>query len=676
MSNLYPEEFDAIILGGGFAGVYAAQKLSRALRRSGSSASVALIAEENHMVFQPMLPEVAGAALSPRHVVNPIRSLCKGVNVFKGKVNSLQLDQKKLTLHAGDFAGPVTFTYRNLALCLGAKVDLSRIPGMQEHALLLQNVGDAMRIRAHFISRIEEANLTSNRATKRRLLSFVIVGGGYSGVETAGQLIDLAQAIHKHYKHVDWADFSFTLVHSRDHLLPTLHRSLGEYTAAQLKRRGLDIVLNRRAKAVTANTVYLDDGSGIDTNNIICTVGNAPHPLILNLEKTAPCPVSIERGRVVTLPDCSIDGIPWLWAAGDCASVPQTDGTPSPPTAQFALRQGELMGRNIARRLKDQETRPFTFKAIGELATIGHHSAVAEIKGLRFSGAFAWWMWRTIYLGKLPGLERKLRVLFDWTLELFFPRDINLLNPRYSTDISETHLEPGDTLFRAGDPSFSFYLVKKGAIDLRDKGQLVKKVGQHEHFGERALLENRPYLFDAVATEATTLVTIGKDIFQKIVSADSSFGQSLQQSARSYVSAEELDILLNRLPAEQLEQPVSEYMSAKLFSIEASATIEDALERFTQSSRNYLPVIEADGSCNGAINKESVYMRLLTSELDRQEPVSTLTQTKLPLLRKTASLREALTLMTRSNASKAIATDAENRPCGMIAIIDLLESIR
>ncbi|MDQ8184174.1 FAD-dependent oxidoreductase [Pelagicoccus sp. SDUM812002] len=675
MSNQYPEEFDAIILGGGFAGVYAAQKLSRALRRSGSSASVALIAEENHMVFQPMLPEVAGAALSPRHVVNPIRSLCKGVNVFKGQVNSLQLDQRKLTLHAGDFAGPVSFTYKNLALCLGAKVDLSRIPGMQEHALLLQNVGDAMRIRAHFISRIEEANLTSHKATKRRLLSFVIVGGGYSGVETAGQLIDLAQAIHKHYKHVDWADFTFTLVHSRDHLLPTLHRSLGEYTAAQLKRRGLDILLNRRAKAVTANRVYLEDGSGIDTNNIVCTVGNAPHPLILGLEKTAPAPVSIERGRVTTLPDCSIEGIPWLWAAGDCSSVPQTDGTPSPPTAQFALRQGELMGRNMARRLQGKQTRPFTFKAIGELATIGHHSAVAEIKGLRFSGAFAWWMWRTIYLGKLPGLERKLRVLFDWTLELFFPRDINLLNPRFSKDISETHLEPGDTLFHANDPSFSFYLVKKGTIELRDKGHLIKTIGEHEHFGERALLENRPYLFEAVATEATTLVTIAKDTFQKIVSADSSFGQSLQQSARSYISSEELEMLLNRLPSDQLDKPVSDYMSSKLSSVPATATIEDALALFSQSSRNYLPVIEADGSCQGAIQKEPIYMRMLTTKLDRQEIVATLPKISLPLISATATLRQALTLMTRSNASKAIVIDSGNVPCGMIAIIDLLETI-
>ncbi len=503
----------------------------------------------------------------------------------------------------------------------------------------------------------------------------VIVGGGYSGVETAGQLIDLAQAIHHQYQHVDWTDFTFTLVHSRDHLLPTLHRSLGEYTAAQLKRRGLDIALNRRAKAVTANRVYLDDGSGIDTNNIICTVGNAPHPLTLNLEKTAPAPVSIDRGRVTTLPDCSIEGIPWLWAAGDCSSVPQIDGTPSPPTAQFALRQGELMGRNIARRMSGKETRPFTFKAIGELATVGHHSAVAEIKGLRFSGALAWWMWRTIYLGKLPGLERKLRVMFDWTLELFFPRDINLLSPRFTTDISETHLEAGDTLFHSNDPSFSFYLVKKGAIELRDKGLLIKTVSQHEHFGERALLENRPYLFEAVATEPTTLVTIRKDIFQQIVSADSAFGRSLQQSARSYLTIEELDLLLNRLPADQLDQPISGYMSANLASVSAQSSIEQALEQFSQSSRNYLPVIETDGSCDGAVHKETVYMKMLTTSLNRQETVATLPKASLPTIPQNASLREALTLMTRSNASKAIALDDENRPVGMIAIIDLLETI-
>ncbi|MGK0236777.1 MAG: NADH dehydrogenase [Candidatus Pelagisphaera sp.] len=671
MPKSYPDTFDIVILGGGFAGVYAARTLERELRRIRQNATIAIVSDENHMVFQPMLPEVAGATLSPRHVVNPIRSLCRKAKVFKAEVAALDIDEKTLTLNAGNFVGSLDLRFRQLAVCVGAKIDLSRIPGMLEHALLLQNVGDAMRIRAHFIGRLEEANLAFDLDTRKRLLSFVIVGGGYSGVETAGQLIDLAKAISRQYKNLRWEDFRFSLIHSRDHLLPTLHKSLGRYTETQLRKRGIEIRLERRAKAVTANRVYLDDGSSIESNTVICTVGNAPHPIIQSLNTVNGLPV--EQGRLVVQSDCSVDGKPWLWAAGDCASVPQSDGSPSPPTAQFAQRQGELMGRNIARRLADLPTKTFAFKAIGELASIGHHSAVAEIKGLRFSGLFAWWLWRSIYLLKLPGLERKLRVLFDWTLELFFPRDINLLNPRYSTEVSETHLEAGDTLYQKGDPAFSFYIVKSGSIELRDDGERINVIHANQHFGERALLEKSSYLFHAIALEPTTLVTIRSSVFEQMVQSDAAFSNFLKQSASTYLTSDELDDLLNRLPEHRLESSVSESMSQSLFTIASSSSIEEAMTLFKANSKNYLPILDPSGIPLGSLRKETLYMQLLTSDLDRSQSIDTLPKIQLPQIDQDATLREALTLMTRSNASKALATDNAGKLVGVIAMIDILE---
>lgn len=674
MSNsdkIYPDSFNAIVLGGGFAGVYAAKTLGRALKKKGKPFSIAIVSEENHMVFQPMLAEVAGAALSPRHVVNPIRSLCREANIFKAQATKIDLESQTVGLSVGDFAGPVEFQYDQLALCLGSKIDLSRTPGMQEHALVLQNAGDAMRIRARFIARIEEARLSNCRETRRRLLSFVIVGGGYSGVETAGQLMDLARVIPRQYKTIQIEDFRFTLIHSREHLLPTLNRSLAIYTERHLKSRGLDIRLERRAKAVTANHVYMDDGQSVETNTVICTVGNAPHPLITQIATKHN--LATEHGRLLTQSDCSVDSALSLWAAGDCASVPQTDGNPSPPTAQFALRQGELLGRNIARRLNGTPTRPFTFQAIGELATIGHHSAVAEIKGMRFSGIFAWWLWRTIYLAKLPGIERKLRVAFDWTLELFFPRDINLLNPRYTSEISETYLEAGDTLFEAGDPAFSFYIIKSGSIELLDGNERVTVVRQNQHFGERALLEKRNFLFKAVALEPTTLVAIRSSVFEQIVQADYAFSNFLTQSARAYLTPDELDTLLDRIPEERLESPVNQFMIRSLVKIDSGDSIAEALNLFKTHSKSHIPIIDASGIPIGVLLKESLYMQALSSDLDRNQSVDTLRSIQLPQLSEDATLREALTVMARANTSKILALNDAGKLTGIISIIDIIE---
>jgi len=216
---------ETVVLGGGFAGVYCAKALIKSLGKKRAAKS-AIIADENYMVFQPMLPEVAGAGLAPGHVVNPIRFLCRGINVYRGTVKEIRHDRKSLVLSAGHFSPNLEITYQHLVLALGASIDLSRVPGMPEHAFLMQNVGDAIKLRAAVLARFEEANLQTDPVLKKRMLSFVVVGGGYSGVETAGQLLDLFDSIHKYYLNVSREDFRVCLIHSRDHLLPTLSSSL------------------------------------------------------------------------------------------------------------------------------------------------------------------------------------------------------------------------------------------------------------------------------------------------------------------------------------------------------------------------------------------------------------------------------------------------------------------
>ncbi len=230
---------DVAILGGGFGGVYCAKAMPRGSKRS-PGLKVGLISEQNYMVFQPMLPEVAGSSISPRHVVNPLRLLCRQVDVLRGTVESIDWPRRCLTLNAGPFSGNLRITYDDLVLALGAVTDLSRIPGMPEHSFLIKNVGDAMHLRMTILGRIEEANLEPRAEVKRRLTTFVVVGGGYSGVETAGHILDLFRAIHVYYPNISESDLSVYLVHSGDHLLPTLSRKLGEVQRAEAAAVGVE----------------------------------------------------------------------------------------------------------------------------------------------------------------------------------------------------------------------------------------------------------------------------------------------------------------------------------------------------------------------------------------------------------------------------------------------------
>jgi NADH dehydrogenase len=538
--NNGPLNFDVVIVGGGFGGVYCAEELSRHLGRN-AKRRVAIVAEQNFMLFQPMLAEVAGSSLAPRHVVNPIRRLCPHVTVLQGKVRGIDLAGRTISAEAGDFTANATIGYKHLVLALGGIVDLSRVPGMPEHAFLMKNVGDALQLRGSIIERFEEANLAVDLAEQKRLLTFVIVGGGYSGVETAGQIFDLAKEMVESYSRIPNEALRVVLVHSGPHLLPEISQSLGRYAEENLRARGVEIILNARVSAMTSGRVMLGEGRTIESHTVVSTVGNAPNPILTDLCRQTG--LLNEKGRIVVEPTLKVAGHDGLWAVGDCAAVPmptrssgseKKTGAASPyeprpycpATAQFALRQGVVLGKNLARTLNgngDAELETFQFTGLGELASIGHHAAVAEILGMKFQGFIAWWMWRTIYLMKLPGLERKLRVVIDWTLDLFFPRDIAMFQAKPTQLIKEMHLESGDTVFHEGDPARSLYIVKAGALELRDKeGKSLRTVNKGEQIGRKTLMENRSWRFTAVCTEPTTLVSVSGKVFETVAKAGAS----------------------------------------------------------------------------------------------------------------------------------------------------------
>ena len=565
--------------------------------------------------------------------------------------------------------------FGHIVLALGGTVDLSRVPGMPEHAYLMKNVGDALELRSTIIDRFEEANLQTDAQSIKKLLSFVVVGGGYSGVETAGQIFDLVQGVNHLYPRIAHSEYKVILVHSGDHLLPEISETLGMYCEKNMRHRGIEIILNSRVTAMTAGRVYLQDGRTIASHTVVSTVGNAPNPVINEL--CGKHNFESVKGRIITDENLRAKNQDRVWAAGDCAAVPLYRGKSGeycPPTAQFAYRQGILLGKNIALWLRKQRLLTFKFKGLGELASIGHRTAVAEIFGMKFSGFIAWFMWRTIYLMKLPGFERKLRVMIDWTLDLFFPRDITLMRSKPTEMLRETHLEKGDALFHAGEPALSFYIVKSGRIDLSDEHGLVKSVGAGEHFGERALLHDHVWRFSAVATEPTTLVSLDANVFLSISSASNSIHQFFAASAGQYATRQQVEAIIATIPPEKRGLKIDDVMSRDVVAVNTSMNVGAALKVFAGHTYHSFPLLDETGKVLGIVNEGDLLDAIKEGAVTQDTPLKETRITQVPTARPETPVPEAVERFCRSGKNKLLVVDAGGKLSGILTPIDLLRA--
>ena len=408
-----------VILGGGFAGVAAAQRLERIFARS-TDVEITMVSPSNYLLFTPMLAEVASGALRAEHISAPVRAACSRTRFCRAEVELVEADTRLVRVRTGDGATEV-LPYDHLILALGSVSTYRGLPGLEEHAFALKSLEDATRVRNHVLELLERADGVADRETRRMLLTFVVAGGGFAGTEMIAELFDLVRGVLHYFPGVSEGDVRFVLVHSGDRILPELDAGLGDYARARLEARGIEFVLGKRLVGATATTVQLADDVQIPACTLVWTAGNQPNPVLDHL------PFERSRaGAVVTDSSLRVAGTENVWGVGDCAAVPDPalEGAFYPPTAQHALREGKAVADNIGRVLRGDEPSVFRFRTLGILVALGHRTAVAEIRGLRFSGFVAWLMWRTIYLGKLPGIERKLRVSIDWLMDLAFSRDI------------------------------------------------------------------------------------------------------------------------------------------------------------------------------------------------------------------------------------------------------------
>jgi len=400
-----------VILGGGFGGVYAALHLEKLLARA-PEVEICLVSRDNFFLFTPMLHEIAASDLEITNIVNPLRKLLRRVKVFVGEVERIDLPNKQVVISHGHHNydnQSRRLEFDHLVLALGSITNFFNLPGFAELALGMKSLPDAIQLRARIIRRLEEANSEYSLGDRQSLLTFVVAGGGFAGVETVAALNDFVREALPFYPNLLERMLRVVLVHPGAVTLPELGEDLGHYAQKVLAQRGVEIRLNTRVIGMTENEVYLQDSPPIPSNTVIWTAGTVPNPLLSSL------PCQKEGGRVLVNEFLQIPDWPGVWAVGDCAFVPDVSqpGKSHPPTAQHAIREGRVVAQNITLALAGCPSKPFSFKAIGLLASIGRRTGVARIFGFNFSGFFAWWLWRTIYLSKLPGFDKKVRVAFD-----------------------------------------------------------------------------------------------------------------------------------------------------------------------------------------------------------------------------------------------------------------------
>jgi NADH dehydrogenase len=415
-----------VIVGGGFAGMTTAESLEKVF---GADRSVrfTLVSDTNALLFTPMLAEVAGSSLEPTHISSPLRTSLKRTNVVRGVIEYVDLEKRWVRLGADRFSPARELAFDHLVLALGSHSNYLGMKGVEENSFNFKTLTDAMKIRNHVIDLFEQASRETDAGRRKTLLTFTIAGGGFAGVELAGALNDFTRGMLADFPNLSADDLKIILVHSRDRILPELSEPLAKYALERMAARGVTFKLNARVADARPGAVLLKPDEEILTATLVWTAGTIPNPLI----KTLPVETD-KRGAIIVESTMAVKGWPGVWALGDCAAL--TDGVtgrPCPPTAQFALREGEQLAHNIHAAIYGKPLKPFHFESLGALAVVGHHTACAEItipmtggKTLLFSGLLAWLMWRGIYLSKLPGLERQVRVLIDWIIELFFPRDI------------------------------------------------------------------------------------------------------------------------------------------------------------------------------------------------------------------------------------------------------------
>lgn len=506
-----------LVLGGGFAGMFAAKELQRRLK---GRAVIELINEVNYSTFQPLLPEVAAGGISTRDAVSPLRQLLPGVRVRQARIYSVDFDAQEVTIFQGLQRRYTKVPYDHLVIALGQVVDLSRFPGLSDHALQMKTLGDALKLRNQVIDKLEHADITALPEVKKELLTFTVIGGGFSGVETVGEMKDLIDRSLKFYPNIDPSEIRILLIEFMDRLLLEMPESLGRYAEAFFRKRGIEIHLGTGVSEASETQIVTSKGEVIGTRTVVATIGNAPSPLVSKLG------LPNVRGRLRARRTLEIEDHDNVWSLGDAALIPLVEnaserGDYAPPTAQFAVREAKILAKNIENKIEGKPLSPFAYKSKGSMASLGAQRGVAEVYGIKMRGLPAWALWRVYYLSFVPGFPTKVRILMNWILEAILGRSI--VQTRFMPEPAARYVRyrAGDRVFEAGNRADGFYTVLDGEVEQRivdpeTGAETVRHIGAGGHFGERVLLIDGLRTGTVRAVKDTTTLFLPAEEFRRL----------------------------------------------------------------------------------------------------------------------------------------------------------------
>jgi len=506
-----------LILGGGFGGVYTAVHLEKLMTAAEREAiDIVIVSRDNYMVFQPMLPEVISGSVELNHVICPIRRLAKSARLYTREVEAIDIANRTVKLSPGAKPAPAMINYDHLVIALGTRLDHSRIPGMREHAIPFKYLGDALYLRNQLVRVLEDAEAETDPELRKGLLTFVVAGGGFSGVECIAEMNDFLREAVRSYHSISEKDLRLILLQRGDRILPELTEGLSAFAGRLLMKRGVEIQFGSSLKAMSADAVVIEDARTKETRMIrtrttVATVPAGPHPLLSGLA------LPQESGRIKVDQGTEVLEAPGVWALGDCALVKQVDGKFSPPTAQHALRQAKTCAQNILASMRGTGKQVFAFTGLGKMGSLGRRSAVVEVFGVRMKGLVAWMFWRGVYVTKFPGLDGQIRLIADWILDVFLPRDITQLRLFHEEGVHREHFEPGEKVFDEGDVGDKVYFIARGQVEVLRGDQVLATLGEGEVFGETALVSNQGRNATVRAHTALDVVVVNREAFQELL---------------------------------------------------------------------------------------------------------------------------------------------------------------
>jgi NADH:quinone reductase (non-electrogenic) len=523
-----------VILGGGFGGVYTARCLEKMLRPG--EADIWLVNRDNYWVYQPMLPEVISGSIALTDVVSPIRRLCPRTNLVMREVEDIDLAARVVTLSPGFRPRQKKISYDYLVIALGEVTNFRGMPGMLENARPFRTLADAIALRNHLIHVLEEADVEDDPEMRRKLLTFVVGGGGFSGVEVIAEVNNFVRGVKKNYLRLRNENIRCVLIHSRERILPEMVDALALFAQRILKKRGVEIIFKDRLAAATSEKAILKSGVEIPCKTIISTAPSAPQPVIAKLD------CAKEEGSLLVTTGLELVGQEGrVWALGDCAAIKTVSGKAVPPTAQHATREAATCATNIVAAMRGGKPALFAFEGLGTLGSLGHGSAVAQILGMKISGLLAWILWRAIYLMKIPGMTSKVRISIDWFIHLLFPPDLAQTKMQQESGIKNQHFEPGDFIFHQGDLGDSVYVIERGECDvIKEENGLTRTLATlspGDYFGEMALLSDKSRNATIQARTAMEVLLIPKGDFDMLRKSVPAFGEVFHELARKRTPA-------------------------------------------------------------------------------------------------------------------------------------------